>query len=339
MGVRGLTNLIHKKAAAAKIYVSDTDVVGSKYAIDSSILLYKFSHASKTYEHSHTTGFMNKVVSFLNGGILPVFVFDGEPPDEKMHTLNKRKEDKRKLYSKVEALEAQLPNLVEKDEIEACRKNIEHYRNQIVKVTEVQKVSVLELLAILGIPVIESPGEAEQTCAYLQRTGMCDYCVTDDSDAFPFGAKRVIRLSKLAPKTDSVEVICLDKILNILELSYVSFVDMCILSGCDFCGTIPRVGPISAFKYIAKYGTIEELFKAGVVKEPERFEYSKARKIFMAQHTPIDVPLKLSPMKTQSLSTFLKAKNFQQREILKWTSKLENARQTFEKLEIAQNKI
>lgn len=339
MGVRGLTNLIHKKAPGAKIYVPDTDMVGSKYAIDSSILLYKFSHASKTYEHSHTTGFMNKVVSFLGGGILPVFVFDGQPPDEKMHTLNKRKEDKRKLYTKVEALEEQLPKLVHKDEIEACRKSIEHYRNQIVKVTEVQKSSVLELLGILGIPVVESPGEAEQTCTYLQRTGLCDYCVTDDSDAFPFGGNRVIRLSKLAPKTDHVEVFCLDKILTLLGLSYSSFVDMCILSGCDFCGTIPRVGPVSAFKYMAKYGTIEEFLKAGVVKDPENFEYTKARKIFMADHVPIDVPLKLSPMKSKSLGTFLRGKNFQQREILKWTTKLENARQTYEKIEIAQNKI
>jgi len=315
-------------------------MVGSKYAIDSSILLYKFSHASKTYEHSHTTGFMNKVVSFLGGGILPVFVFDGDPPDEKMHTLNKRKEDKRKLYAKVEALEEQLPNLTERAEIEACNKSIEHYRNQIVKVTAVQKSSVLELLDILGIPVVESPGEAEQTCAYLQRTGLCDYCVTDDSDAFPFGGMRVIRLSnKTTHKKDHVEVFCLDKILTILGLSYSSFVDMCILSGCDFCGTIPRVGPVSAFKYMAKYGTIEELLKADVVKEPETFEYSKARNIFLADHVPIDVLLKLSPMNSTTLTAFLKSRNFQQREILKWISKLENARQTFQKIEIAQNKI
>ena len=334
MGVRGLTSIIQKKSPGARKYIPDTDMVGSKFAIDSSILMYKFSHASKTYEHSHTTGFLNKVVSFLNAGILPVFVFDGEPPDEKMHTLHKRKEDKRKLYAKVEALEELLPTLKLKEQIDSCVKDIAHYRNQIVKVTADQKTDVLRLLTYLGIPIVESPGEAEQTCAFLQRSGACDFCVTDDSDAFPFGALKVVRLTKLAAKKDHVEVFYLESVLEGLGLSYSAFVDMCILSGCDFCGTIPRIGPVTAFKYMAEYGSLENFIAAGVCSvDPETFRYQNARNIFLADHAPVDVKLDLTELNTQDLQSFLRSKNFQHREILKWTSKVENARKTFNNLE------
>lgn len=39
----------------------------------------------------------------------------------------------------------------------------------------------------------QAPGEAEAELAYLNYIGLIDAIVTDDNDAFVFGAKRVIR--------------------------------------------------------------------------------------------------------------------------------------------------
>ncbi len=46
----------------------------------------------------------------------------------------------------------------------------------------------------MGIIVIRSPcGEAEKACAYLNLIGQCDGIITNDSDAFLYGARCVYR--------------------------------------------------------------------------------------------------------------------------------------------------
>jgi 5'-3' exonuclease len=47
--------------------------------------------------------------------------------------------------------------------------------------------------------------------------------------------------------------------LEALELSCDSFLDLCIMCGCDYNKNIFRVGPEKAYKYIQKYSSIEDI--------------------------------------------------------------------------------
>lgn len=49
------------------------------------------------------------------------------------------------------------------------------------------------MLECLGIPWVQAAGEAEAMCAYLNASGYVDGCLTNDGDAFLYGAQTVYR--------------------------------------------------------------------------------------------------------------------------------------------------
>ncbi|KAF7154392.1 hypothetical protein RHSIM_Rhsim01G0155400 [Rhododendron simsii] len=52
----------------------------------------------------------------------------------------------------------------------------------------------VELLELIGMPILKAKGEAEGLCAQLNGEGQVDACITADSDAFLFGAHCVVKL-------------------------------------------------------------------------------------------------------------------------------------------------
>ena len=201
MGIKNLKKSIQKYAPDA-IDVKP-NLYNKKIAIDSSILLYKFRYTYQTNDSFHIQGFIMHTIELLESGIIPVYVFDGKPPDAKKNTLDKRTDNRTKMKDRVDELVAlrdklvvENPDLIEQQgdfiddtesnvsseenvdqnvnvvkEIKKLNRKIEKIEKNILIVKRHHSLEVMELLEALGIPYLQAISESEETCAYLQKNG------------------------------------------------------------------------------------------------------------------------------------------------------------------------
>ncbi|XP_070701505.1 probable flap endonuclease 1 homolog [Pempheris klunzingeri] len=250
MGINKLADLIRADAPGAISHKDISDYAEKVIALDTSIVVNQFRAATPSL--SPLTGLFFRTLTFLEHDIKPVFVIDGKPPGEKTAVLQKR----------AEAI---------------------GWSNRTGTGTGTASSQTKDLLKLLGVPVIQAPGDAEATCAWLVREGTVDAVASEDMDTLPFGGNILIR--QLNAKRDS-EVIeyCLPKLLEKLQISHEEFVDLCILLGCDYCDKIGGLGPKRALTLIQKHRTIENVvlhIKRETHPVPHFWKYKEARKIFL----------------------------------------------------------
>uniref|UniRef100_A0A1J3F3P9 Flap endonuclease GEN-like 1 n=5 Tax=Noccaea caerulescens TaxID=107243 RepID=A0A1J3F3P9_NOCCA len=119
--------------------------------------------------------FFRTINLFSKFGAYPVFVVDGTPSPLKSEARISR------FFRSSGIDTSSLPAIKEGVSVERNKLFCEWVRECV------------ELLELLGIPVVKAQGEAEALCAQLNREGYVDACITPDSDAFLFGAKCVIK--------------------------------------------------------------------------------------------------------------------------------------------------
>jgi flap endonuclease-1 len=311
MGIRGLNNLIKKHSPDAETINDIKKYNGAIFAIDCSILLYKFKYASKV-ENSHLVGIVNRIKYYISNGILPVFVFDGNPPDAKKNTIQKRHDNKEKLYVRIEELRS-LENEAENEEDKKILSDeIDKISSQIIRIKKSHITECKELLEKSGIPYCTAPDDAEKYCAFLQKNGLVDFTVTDDTDAITFGCDKIIKTS-----INKIIEIDTNKVLQNFGMSTDMFVDFCILSGCDYSDTIASIGPVTSFNIIKQYKSIDS-FIVTLTSIPENFDFEVARKIFKNFEYEIPEKFKLNTCDKKDLLNFLECNNFKENVINKF---------------------
>ena len=117
-----------------------------------------------------------------------------------------------------------------------------------------------KLLRLLGLPIIESPSEAEAQCAQLCKEGLVYGTATEDMDGLTFGSPRLVR-NLTSGSTEKVKEYVLEKVLNGLGLNQKQFIDLGILMGCDYCESIKGIGGKKGLELIKKYGSIEDILE------------------------------------------------------------------------------
>lgn len=278
MGIRGLNTLIKKLSPECITTNPISKYENKRFIIDATILVYKFRYVSNINtditNYSHIIGFINRILYYKNNNITPIFVFDGKPPIEKRETLLKRQQNKQKIKDKIELLQnIDTINTIEQNEID---NEIKKLNNQIINITKAHITECKRLLDILNIKHYTSPDEAEKYCVFLYNNGYGDYIVSDDTDVFTFGGKNVLKTSI---KNHIIET-DINIFLNKINYDEKKFIDLCILSGCDYLPFIPQLAINTVYNLLKKHDTIEDIISLNKYMIPQNYDYKNVRNIF-----------------------------------------------------------
>ncbi|CAG9466866.1 unnamed protein product [Pedinophyceae sp. YPF-701] len=285
MGIHGLAKLIAESAPSATSETKFENYFGRKVVIDASMHIYQFmivvgrvGDQVLTDEAgnvtAHLQGLYFRTIRMLEAGIKPVYVFDGKPPQFKSGELAKRK------AKRDEAQEA-LKQAVETGDQEA----IEKFSKRTVRVTQEHNEECKRLLRLMGVPCIEAPCEAEAQCAELCKAGLVHSAATEDMDILTFACPKQSRyMMAPASKQQAVVEYSHDKVLEEFGITHESFVDLCILCGCDYMGTIKGIGPKRALELVQKYKSLEEILEVidrDKFPVPEDYPFKEVRELFL----------------------------------------------------------
>ena len=125
------------------------------------------------------------------------------------------------------------------------------------QVTSAQLEEVRHLLTLCGVPFVVAPAEAEAQCAFLEQAGLVDAVVTDDCDAFLFGAQTVCR-KMFDPKAFG-ELYTAAAIRDTLGLDREGLARLALLLGSDYTRGVPGVGVVNAAEIAAAFPGMDGL--------------------------------------------------------------------------------
>ncbi|MBI2136739.1 flap endonuclease-1 [Candidatus Woesearchaeota archaeon] len=249
------------------------DLANKIIVIDGNLNLYQFlssirqrdgsllqdSHGNVT---SHLSGLFNRTTRLMQQGIKVCYVFDGKAPKLKQKERERRHELKELAEKKYEEAKAE-------QDLAAMHK----YASRTSRLTPEMTDEAKKLIAALGLPVVQAPSEGEAQASKIVSNNHAFAVGSQDADCLMFGATRLIKNltlntsrknpNKLAFTQINPELVELQEVLTILEVTPDQLIALSVLIGTDFNpGGIPGIGPKHALKNIKKYITnFDTMFK------------------------------------------------------------------------------
>lgn len=297
MGVKRLSSFILQKKLARtydsiKKFVdintknknSNVDNCNKMYVL--AVDVWLFAHKFQYSKGNVLVEFLNLMIKLLSNNILPIPVFDGKPPIEKKDVINQRSAKKIKLKQKILVLEQKLEN----NEDNEITYQIKQLNKQIIYISKYDIHDLKYLFNLMNIPYLDANGEADYMCAKLYKDKKIDGCLSDDMDILAHGCYKLIKISGR-----KVIEFNLYYVLKQLNIEYLQFVDMCILFGCDYVKTIPKIEPELSYSLIKAYKNLENIKDNFMVEDNEKHKkfidnYKNARKIFLTASNKEIIP-------------------------------------------------
>ncbi|NXP26783.1 EXO1 Exonuclease, partial [Scytalopus superciliaris] len=242
MGIQGLLQFI--KEAAEPSHVKQYK--GLAVAVDTYCWLHKgaYACAEKLARGEPTdlyVAFCMKLVDMLlSFGIKPILVFDG-------CTLPSKKEVEKARREKRQASLLKGKQLLQEGRLSEARECF----GRSVNITHAMAHEVIKAARARGVDCIVAPYEADAQLAYLNKIGMVQAIITEDSDLLAFGCKKVfLKIDKFGNGLEIDQA----RLGNCKQLGNVfteeKFRYMCILSGCDYLSSIHGIGLAKACKLL-----------------------------------------------------------------------------------------
>ncbi len=287
---------------------------GKVVAIDALNSLYQFLSIirqrdgellrdSKGRVTSHLSGIFYRTANFVEAGIKPVYVYDGKPPVLKRLTVEARR------AVRAEA-ELEYKKALKEGRVEEARK----FASRAGRLDTNMIRQSQELLASMGLPWVQAPGEGEAQAARLVQRGDAWAAASQDFDSLLFGAPTLVRnlavtgRRKLPGKDVYVdvfpEVIELGPALAELGVTREQLVDIGVLIGTDFNGGIKGIGPKKALELVKKQGSIMEIAKTEL---GDKFEVDpvEVRDIFLKPNVTDDYQVRWGDPDPAAIKKFL----------------------------------
>ncbi|XP_069401658.1 exonuclease 1 isoform X1 [Ovis canadensis] len=242
MGIHGLLQFI--KEASEPIHMRKYK--GQVVAVDTYCWLHKGAVAcaeklAKGEPTDKYVGFCMKFVNMLlSHGIKPILVFDG-------CTLPSKKEVEKSRRERRQANLLKGKQLLREGKVSEARECF----TRSINITHTMAHNVIKAARSQGVDCLVAPYEADAQLAYLNKAGIVQAVITEDSDLLAFGCKKVIL--KMDQFGNGLEVdqarlgMCkqLGDVFTEEKFRY-----MCILSGCDYLSSLRGIGLAKACKLL-----------------------------------------------------------------------------------------
>lgn len=190
--------------------------------------------------------------------IKPVCVFDGHYMKAKELTARMRKVEKLQSKKKADALKKQ-----------GHSQDAKKYEGRALVISPEMVSLLIDILHLLDVELFMAPYEADSQISYLLQQKYCDLAISEDSDLLVFGCPAVLTKLKHTGECKYVDLSPVwkkkqfeDKNLTLLsKLDFERFVEIAIMSGCDYLPSINRMGLKSVIKHYSKHNTFPKVMK------------------------------------------------------------------------------
>ncbi len=289
------------------------DLSGRKVAVDAFNAMHQFlakirqpdgsplmtSRGEITSVHS---GVLYRTANLLESGIIPVYVFDGEPPAFKQETIEKRREVREEAKRKWE-------EALKIGDLEAAQK----YAQAALLLTDEMIEDAKKILRYMGVPVVQAPSEGEAQAAYMAKKGDVWAAASQDYDSLLFGSPRLVRNLTITGKRKlpgrkvfvetPPELVLLDEVLKNNGIKREQLILIGILVGTDYSPGIKGIGPKRALEIVKRFKDPESVKRA--VRWSQEPDIIEIYEFFLNPPVTDEYSVELSPPDPEALIKFM----------------------------------
>lgn len=228
-----------------RVAVDISIVINAKMNIAHNDLLTKQRSVTESYSHDQLLLKSKKLIlgfvsTFINNGITPVFVLDGKMHPAKLECVSARSEEKSRRQQNVNTLIDNFLAMNPLDRNQQAESNLASALRNTVSFSKTDRDEIINMLKQFGFPFLQAEYDGEVLCAALCREGIVDAVFGNDTDNYPLGTKILITEISHDKSQHVCKIAHLDQIKWALSIYFgrqvddLSFIDLCILHGCDF---------------------------------------------------------------------------------------------------------